>query len=159
VRQGGGALNDMGCHSIAVGWHLLTPTGRSLDFLRPLRVSCETALLKWGQEAWRKQLLDTHGVDYGKTPAEDFATGVVTFENPETKQQVKAQFTNSWMFDKQGLRLFMEALGPGYGFELNTLVSPATVFIGDAAVASMANAEAALEKATASRGLFSVQAN
>ena len=29
-----------------------------------------------------KRLLDKMGVDYAKTPAEDFATGVVTFKNP-----------------------------------------------------------------------------
>jgi predicted dehydrogenase len=159
LRQGGGVLNDMGCHSIAVGWYLLTPVGKPLTFLKPVSVSCEVGLLKWGQPFWREQLLKRTGVDYAKTPAEDFATGVVTFENPETGQRVKSQFTNSWMFDRQGLRLFMDGLGPGYAFELNTLVSPLTVFIGDDAAASLRDAESALEKATSSRGLLSVQYN
>lgn len=28
TRQGGGVLSDMGCHSIAVGWYVLTPLGK-----------------------------------------------------------------------------------------------------------------------------------
>jgi predicted dehydrogenase len=39
--------------------------------------------------------------------AEDFATGMITYRNPETGQIVKSQFTDSWMFEKQGLRLVM----------------------------------------------------
>src|SRR5512139_220351 len=159
TRQGGGVLCDMGCHSIAVGWHVLTPTGKPLTFLQPQEVTADLALLKWGQPAWREKLLKGRGVDYAKTPAEDFATGMVTFRNPETGQRVKAQFTNSWMFEKQGLRLFMDGMGPGYAFEVNTLLSPLTVFIGDAAAEAIGNAESALEKATASRGLLAVQYN
>ena len=81
-------------------------------------------------------------MDYAKTPAEDFATGMVTYRNPETGQLVKAQFTNSWMFEKQGLRLFMDGMGPGYAFEMNTLLSPLNIFIGDAAAEAIADAEA-----------------
>lgn len=35
TRQGGGVLSDMGCHSIAVGWFLLNPSGQPLTFLQP----------------------------------------------------------------------------------------------------------------------------
>jgi len=159
TAQGGGVLSDMGCHSIAVGWFVLTPLGKAVRFLEPVAVNAETALLKWGQGRYKGQLLETMGVDYDKTPAEDFATGVVTFRNPETGQLVKAQFTNSWMYDKQGLRLLMDGMGPGYAFEVNSLKSPLEVFIGDAAAEAVADAEAALEKATASRGLLTVQPN
>src|SRR5699024_8498765 len=105
VRQGGGVLSDMGCHSIAVARHILTPPGKKPDFLEPVSVQADTCLLKWGQPAYRDQLKERYGVDYGKTPAEDFCTGLVTFRNPDTGQIVKAQFTDSWMYDKQGLRL------------------------------------------------------
>jgi predicted dehydrogenase len=159
TRQGGGVLSDMGCHSIAVGWYALTPIGKSATFLEPVSVSAETALLKWGQPHWRRILLDKYGVDYTKTPAEDFTTGIVTFRIPETGQKVKAQFTDSWMFEKQGLRLFMDGMGPGYAFEINTLRSTLEIFIGDAAAEAIADAETALEKATASRGLLAVQHN
>jgi hypothetical protein len=63
------------------------------------------------------------------------------------------------MYDKQGLRLLLEGLGPGYTFEANSLASPLSVFVSDAAAASIADQEAALEKATASRGLLTVQYN
>lgn len=159
TRQGGGVLSDMGCHSVAVSWFVLNPIGKPVDFLKPISVNAETALLKWGTPAGREKLLKKTGVDYGKTPAEDFSTGIVTFENPETKQRVKAQFTVSWMYDKQGLRLYMDGLGPGYAFELNTLQSSLHVFIGDEAAEAVADAETALEKATATRGLLAVEPN
>jgi hypothetical protein len=149
----------MGCHSIAVGWYALTPIGKKLTFLKPQSVNADIALLKWGQPIWREKLLKDRGVDYAKTPAEDFATGMITYLNPETGQKVKAQFTNSWMFEKQGLRLFMDGMGPGYAFEINTLVSPLNIFIGDAAAEAIKDAESALEKSTASRGLLAVQYN
>ena len=159
TRQGGGVLLDMGCHSIAVGRHVLTPPDKGLLFLQPVSVTADLGLLKWGQKKWREKLLKDRGVDYSKTPAEDFATGMITYRNPETGQIVKSQFTDSWMFEKQGLRLFMDGMGPGYAFEINTLVSPLNVFIGDVAAEAIANQESALEKATASRGLLAVQYN
>ncbi len=159
TRQGGGVLCDMGCHSIAVGRYALTPVGRPLTFLEPLEVNADLALLKWGQPEWRDKLLQDRGVDYRLVPAEDFATGMITYRNPETGQRVKAQFTNSWMFEKQGLRLLMDGTGPGYAFEVNTLLSPLNVFIGDVAAEAITDAELALEKATASRGLLAVQYN
>ncbi len=159
TRQGGGVLSDMGCHSIAAAWYALTPLGKPVDFLQPVSVMADCALLKWGQPKWRAKLLAERGVDYAKTPAEDFATGIVTFRNPETGQLVKGQFTNSWMFEKQGLRLLMDGMGPGYAFEVNTLQSTLNIFIGDAAAEAAADAELALEKSTASRGLLAVQYN
>lgn len=159
TRQGGGVLSDMGCHCLAVAWYALTPPGKPVRFLEPQSVMADVSLLKWGQPRWRRELVDRYGVDYSKTPAEDFATGMVTFRNPETGQLVKGQFTVSWMFDKQGLRLYLDGMGPGYAFEMNTLRSPLEVFIGDAAAAGTADTEAALEKLQASRGLLTVQPN
>ena len=159
TQQGGGVLSDMGCHSIAVGWHLLTPPDRSERYLVPESVNADIGLLKWGQERWLAELRDHYGVDYTRTPAEDFATGVVTYRDPETGHRSKGQFTVSWMYDKQGLRLLMDAIGPGYALEVNTLRSPLEAFVGDVAAESVADAETALEKATASRGLLAVQPN
>lgn len=159
TRQGGGAMSDMGCHSVAVCRHMLTPPGKDPSFLKPVSMQCDMSLLKWGQPKYRKQLLDTYGVDYSKTPAEDFATGIVTFKNPETGQILKGQFTDSWMFDKQGLRLSMDGLGPGYAMEVNTLISPSEIFIGDEAAEAVADSEAALEKSTSTKGLLAIQPN
>jgi predicted dehydrogenase len=159
LRQGGGVLSDMGCHCLAVGWHALTPPGKPPLFLQPVSVSADVALLKWGQPRWREQLQQTYGVDYSRTPAEDYATGIVTYRNPDTGARVKSQFSVSWMFDKQGLRLALEVLGAGYAFEANTLRSPLEVFVGDTAAAGVRDTEAALEKSQASRGLLAVQPN
>jgi predicted dehydrogenase len=159
MQQGGGVLSDMGCHCIAVGWYLLTPPDAPVRLLEPQTVSADVGLLKWGQPRWRAELLERHGVDYARTPAEDFATGMVTYRNPESGQLSKAQFTVSWMYDKQGLRLGVDGLGAGYALEANSLRSPLEVFIGDAAAASVADAELALEKATASQGLLAIQPN
>ncbi len=159
TQQGGGVLSDMGCHCLAVGWYLLTPPGKPPRHLVAQSVSADVGLLKWGQPRWRADLLDRYGVDYAATPAEDFATGVVTYGDPETGQRSKAQFTVSWMYDKQGLRLLIDGIGPGYALEANSLRSPLEVFIGDAAAEEIGNAEFALEKATASRGLLAIQPN
>lgn len=159
TQQGGGVLSDMGCHSIAVGWHLLTPAGKAADYLVPEKVTTQVGLLKWGQARWRNELMETYGVDYSKTPAEDFATGTITYRDPETDAVSLAQFTVSWMYDKQGLRLLIDGLGPGYAVEVNSLRSPLELFIGDAAVSGVEDAELALEKATATQGLLTVQPN
>ena len=159
TRQGGGVLSDMGCHSIAVCWYALNPIGKDVRFLEPVSITADCSLLKWGLPKYRDQLMEKMGVDYARTPAEDFCTGTIDFRNPDSGQIVKAQFTNSWMYDKQGLRLLMDGMGPGYAFEVNSLKSPLEVFIGDEAAAAVADAETALEKATASRGLLAVQPN
>jgi predicted dehydrogenase len=159
TQQGGGVLSDMGCHCLAVGWYLLTPAGKHPRHLIPQSVSADVGLLKWGQPTWREQLKAQYGVDYSATPAEDFATGIVTYLNPDSGLRSKAQFTVSWMYDKQGLRLLIDGIGPGYALEANSLRSPLEIFIGDAAATSVADSELALEKATASRGLLAVQPN
>jgi len=159
IRLGGGVLSDMGCHSIAVGRYALTPEDKDLFFLKPQSVMADIGLLKWGHSQWRDKLKNERGIDYLKTPAEDFVTGIITYRNPDTGQLVKSQFTNSWIFEKQGLRLFMDGMGPGYAFEINTLESPLNIFVGDDAAEAIANQEKALEKATASRGLLAIQYN
>lgn len=159
TQQGGGVLSDMGCHCIALSWYALTPPGKSPTFLIPQSVNAQLGLLKWGLPRYRNELKEKHGIDYSVTPAEDFATGAITYLNPETGQSVIGQFTVSWMYDKQGLRLMLDGLGPGYALEANSLRSPLEIFIGDAASASVADAELGLEKSTASRGLLAIQPN
>jgi predicted dehydrogenase len=159
TQQGGGVLSDMGCHCIALSWFALTPPGKPPTFLIPQSVNAQLGLLKWGLPRYRAELKTKHGIDYGLTPAEDFATGAVTYLNPETGQHVVGQFTVSWMYDKQGLRLMLDGLGPGYALEANSLRSPLEIFIGDAASAAVADVELGLEKSTASRGLLAIQPN
>jgi hypothetical protein len=52
---------------------------------------------------------------------------------------VKVQFSDSWMFEKQGLRLFMDGVGRAYACEVDNLGSPLNVFIGDLAAEAIAD--------------------
>ena len=51
--QGGGVLNDMMCHSLEVGRHLLTKPGAPRNSIRPTKVQAQIASLKWSRP--RKQ--------------------------------------------------------------------------------------------------------
>ena len=158
TRQGGGVWCDMGCHSVAVGEAMATPLGKSIGYLTPVSVTANMALLKWGKKPWIDQL-KARGVDYRKTPAEDYACVSFTFQDPKTKQKVVVQATDSWMYEAPGLRLAMESMGPGYAINVNTLYSPSSIFISDTAAEAAADAELALEKSQASRGQLIVQPN
>jgi predicted dehydrogenase len=158
TKQGGGVCCDMGCHSIAVGMYMLTPSGKSPDYLTPVSVTANMALLKWGKEPWISQL-KKRGVDYKAKPAEDYSNVTIEFSDPETGIRGVAQATNSWMYDAPGLRLLMEAFGPGYSYTVNSLESPTGLFISDAAATAVGDSELALEKAQASRGALLLHHN
>lgn len=158
TRQGGGVWCDMGCHSVAVGELMATPLGKPLGYLKLLSVTATMGLLKWGKKPWCDQL-KARGVDYSKTPAEDYACVSYTFQDPETGHKAVVQATDSWMYEAPGLRLAMESMGPGYALNVNTLSSPSSIFISDTAAAAVSNAELALEKSQASRGQLIVQPN
>jgi len=138
--------------------YMLTPSDKPPDYLTPVSVTAEMALLKWGKEPWISQLKE-RGVDYSATPAEDYSLVTLEFNDPETGICSIAQATNSWMYDAPGLRLLMEAIGPGYSYNVNSLNSPADMFISDAAAAAVADSELALEKAQATRGALILQPN
>ena len=158
TRQGGGVCCDMGCHSIAVGMYTLTPAGKAPDYLTPVSVTANMSLLKWGKEPWSSKLKE-RGVDYTTVPAEDYSNVTLEFKDPETGVRSIAQATNSWMYDAPGLRLLMEVFGPGYSYTVNSLESPAGLFISDSAAAAVADGELALEKAQATRGALVLQPN
>jgi len=158
TRQGGGVCCDMGCHSIAVGMHMLTPSGKPPTYLKPVSATASMALLKWTKDPWIGKLRE-RGVDYSATPAEDYSNVTIEFKDPETGIRSVAQATNSWMYDAPGLRLLMETFGPGYSYTVNSLQSPAGLFISDAAAAAVADSELALEKAQATRGALVLQPN
>jgi predicted dehydrogenase len=158
TTQGGGVCCDMGCHSIACGMFMLTPSGKPLDYLKPVSINATMALLKWGKEPWISQLKE-RGVDYTATPAEDYSSVSLELKDPETGQRSVVQATNSWMYDAPGLRLLMEAFGPGYSYTVNSLQSPSGMFISDAAATAVTDSELALEKSQATRGSLILQPN
>ncbi len=125
--QGGGVLNDMMCHSVLMVRQLLTPPGASLTTLKPVRVTGHIASLKWSRKEYAAKLKKSMGVDYTKTPSEDFASVMVEFETPEGFTAI-GEATTSWSYVGAGLRLSAELLGPEYSMKWNSLESGLDLF-------------------------------
>ena len=157
--QGGGVLNDMMCHSLEVGRHLLTKPGAPRDSIRPVKVSAQIASLKWSRPDYVKLLRGnmTDKVDYGRHPAEDFARASVTYvDDKDTPLIVEA--TTSWSYVGAGLRLTMELLGPEYSMSVSTLDGGAKVFFSRR-LQDQQSGEDLLEKQNAEQGLMPVVGN
>ena len=157
--QGGGVLNDMMCHSLEVGRHLLTKPGAPRDSIRPVKVSAQIASLKWSRPDYVKQLRGsmTDKVDYARHPAEDFARASVTYVD-EAGTPLIVEATTSWSYVGAGLRLTMELLGPEYSMSVSTLDGGAKVFFSRR-LQDQATGEDLLEKQNAEQGLMPVVGN
>src|SRR2546422_1636640 len=81
--QGGGVLNDMMCHSALVVRHLLTKPGDHLRTVKPVAVTAHIASLKWSRPEYAAKLKKSMGVDYRRTPSEDFASLMVEFRTDD----------------------------------------------------------------------------
>jgi predicted dehydrogenase len=156
--QGGGVLNDMMCHSALVVRHLLTKPGAPLSTVRPVRISAHIASLKWSRPEYVKQLKKVMGrdVDYGKHPAEDFASTTIEFETDDGFTVI-GEASTSWSFVGAGLRLSAELLGPEYSMSWNTLDTGLKLFFSRA-VQGRAG-EDLVEKQNAEIGQMPVVAN
>jgi len=124
-RQGGGTLNDMGCHSVEVSRFLLTAPGESRESLVPRAVTAEIAALKWIREGYVDQ------VDEGRFrqfPVEDFARGTIVYE-ASSGEICMAEIRVSWSYMGPGLRLSFEVQGPEYSMEVNSLNSELRLFL------------------------------
>jgi predicted dehydrogenase len=157
-HQGGGVLNDMMCHSLEAGRHLLTPPGTDKAVLIPKSVNASIASLKWTRSRYADELAARYPgeVDYRRHPAEDYAHAVVTFENADGDPAV-AEATTSWSFVGAGLRLHFELLGPEYSMSVDTLQTEAKVFISRNLQAEAG--EDLIEKQNAEQGLMPVLAD
>ena len=151
--QGGGVLNDMMCHSALLVRHLLTGPGESI---KPTHVTAHIASLKWSRPEYAAQLSKTMGVDYTRTPSEDFASMTVEFETPDGRR-VLGEATTSWSYVGAGLRLSAELLGPEYSMSWNTLNSGLQLFFSRAVVSS--TGEDMIEKQNAEIGLMPLVTN
>jgi predicted dehydrogenase len=156
--QGGGVLNDMMCHSLEVGRHLLTAPGALRSTLRPQKVSAQIASLKWSRPEYALLLKQTMGpeVDYRTAPAEDFARASVQYVD-ELGQKVMTENTTSWSFVGAGLRLSMELLGPEYSMSMSSLDTGARVFFSRRLKGKAG--EDLVEKQNAEQGLMPVVGN
>ncbi len=157
--QGGGVLNDMMCHSLEVGRHLLTKPGAPRDSIRPVKVSAQIASLKWSRPDYVKLLRGnmTDKVDYARHPAEDFARASVTYVDDQGTPLI-VEATTSWSYVGAGLRLTMELLGPEYSMSVSTLDGGAKVFLSRR-LHEQQSGEDLLEKQNAEQGLMPVVGN
>jgi len=156
VRQGGGVLNDMMCHSLEVGRFLLTAPGAPRESIRPVKVSGQIASLKWSRPGHARVLKDAYGVDYARSPSEDFARATVHYVDEEGRPLI-VETTTSWAYTGAGLRLSAELLGPEYSMAVNSLDTPAKVFFGRRVAGSAG--EDLVEKQNAEQGLMPLVAN
>src|SRR3989442_12013669 len=103
--QGGGVLNDMMCHSALVVGPLPPEPGKRTSSVRPARITGHIASLKWTRPAYAKKLgqMMGPGVDYTRSPAEDFASVMIEFATDDG-HRVLGEATTSWSFVGAGLR-------------------------------------------------------
>ncbi|MCD6458399.1 MAG: Gfo/Idh/MocA family oxidoreductase [Thermoproteales archaeon] len=125
--SGGGVLLDMTCHSLEADRYLLIDPDKPKDSLKPIAVQSVIASLKWTKEPYLSRLKDDFGVDYKKTPAEDYALTLVIYED-EDGNLVLSEARTSWSFIGPGLRLTFEVLGPEYSVTINSLQQELNVF-------------------------------
>lgn len=155
-EQGGGVLNDMMCHSIEAARYLLTDPKKGRDSLKPKTINAEIATLKWSRPEYVKKLKSMMGVDYSKTPSEDFARASVNWETDEG-MAVVTEVTTSWSFVGPGLRLSIEVMGPEYYMQGSSLNNHLNVFFSREV--SGKSGEDIVEKQTAEQGLMPVVAD
>ena len=156
--QGGGVLNDMMCHSLEVGRHLLTEPGAARSSIRPVKVSAQIASLKWSRPEYVKLLKEMMGADtdYARHPAEDFARASVNYVD-ERGTPLVVEATTSWSYVGAGLRLSMELLGPEYSLSISTLDSTTKIFLSRRLRSDAA--EDLIEKQNAEQGLMPIVGN
>jgi predicted dehydrogenase len=92
-------------------------------------------------------------IDYRTRPSEDYARAAFTFTNGDG-HTVIAEASTSWSFVGAGLRLSFELLGPEYSVQVNTLDTPARVFLSRRLEGDPA--EDLVEKQNAEQGLMPV---
>jgi predicted dehydrogenase len=152
VKQGGGVLNDMLCHSFEAARFLLTEPGQPRSTVTVEEVNAQIASLKWTLPQYQRDLRQAMGVDYGNAPAEDFARATVMLSAGGRPAIVEA--TTSWNFVGPGLRLRMELFGPEYSMQVDTLHSDLSVFLSRRIAGS--EGEDLVEKQNAEQGLMPV---
>ena len=120
-----------------------------------MTVNAEIATLKWSRQEYIDLLKEMYNnrIDYGKTPAEDFARANVNFKDDDGNILV-AEVTTSWSFVGPGLRLSFEMMGPEYFMQINTLEPELHIFFSRKVTGR--EGEDMVEKQAAEQGLMPV---
>ncbi|MEM2092631.1 MAG: gfo/Idh/MocA family oxidoreductase, partial [Candidatus Bathyarchaeia archaeon] len=142
---------DMTCHSIEASRNLLMNPEKPKEALKPLAVQSMIASLKWTREPYLLRLKETYGVDYGRSPAEDYALTSIVYED-EDGGLVLSEARTSWSFVGPGLRLTFEVLGPEYSVSINSLQQELNVFFSRNV--KIPPSEEFVEKQAAEQGLM-----
>jgi predicted dehydrogenase len=151
-RSGGGVLLDMACHSIEASRFLLTDPDKTKASLKAKTIQCSTQSLKWTREPALSQLRRQHAVDYAKTPAEDYASIDIIYEDDGVRALSETHV--SWCYSGPGLRLSMEVLGPEYSISVNSLQQELNVFLSRNIKSEQS--EDFIEKQAAEQGLMPI---
>ena len=127
--QGGGAMNDMMCHSVETARFLLNEPGQRREALEPIEVSAHIASLKWTRPEYAQELQAKFGdeVDYLRQPSEDYAHAVIKWRDA-AGNMVVTESTTSWSYEGAGLRLSFELLGPEYSMRASSIDTGLDVF-------------------------------
>lgn len=152
-QQGGGTLNDMGCHSQEAARYLLTGPEEDPNDLTIKSIYGEIHSLKWTRPNYVDQLDE---VDFKNSPVEDFGRSIVNYELPNG-ELATAEIANSWNFMGPGIRFTFELLGPEYSMEINSLDSELSVFLSREVKGE--KGEDLLEKQEAEQGQMPVVPN
>ena len=155
VRQGGGVLSDMLCHSYEVARFLLTEPGQPRESLRVEEVNAQIASLKWTRPEYVEILRERSAgaLDFRRAPVEDFARATVKLRAPGGETLI-VEATTSWSFVGPALRLRAELLGPEYALEADSLKTDLSVFLSRRVTGS--EGEDLVEKQNAEQGLMPV---
>jgi len=155
-RQGGGALTDMLCHSLAGNEFLLTDPESGDEGERGLEatsVSADVETLKWAHEPYVDELREEHGVDYDAHPADDYARATVRYEADDGRPVV-SEATGSWCYVGVGVSRRIELLGPEYSGQVVSEETSSSVFFSD----ELGEGEGWAEKQNATSGRMPVSA-
>ncbi len=152
-KQGGGALTDMLCHSLAGNHVLLSDPATAEDDIEPVSISADTATLKWSQDAYAEQLAEEHGIDFAARPVDDYARVTIRYADADG-ETVMSEATGSWCYVGAGVKRSIELLGPEYSGQIVTDEESSSVFFSD----DLGDGEGWAEKQTATSGRLPVAA-
>jgi predicted dehydrogenase len=128
-KQGGGALTDMLCHSLAGNDVLLRDPADETD-LDAVSVSADTETLKWARDDYAASLREEYGVDYETAPSDDYARVTVRYEDGDGNPVV-SEASGSWCYVGAGVSRRVELLGPEYSGQVEADEESSSVFLSD----------------------------